>query len=654
MVLIFTLILALPQDYVNLIMDGKYQEAIEYCQDMIQKNKDPYQWKLEMGDIHYNKLLNLDEAAGIYQDVVDNYKHKNGWAYYRLAQIQEMREDFLNSARMYEIVATRFRKAPLDSFSLTGVERCFKKNYQDYVATVDGYNITRLELDERIGRGGPLGGSDEHAVLDQMITERLIHTSAIKHDVMATAFFQDNYKIRNKTLLLDEVRKVEIMQKAEPTEKQMKKYYKDHKDDYKIPEQAVGKEIIVESDSLAQALLDSLKKDIASFDTLAKLYSSGPSARNGGNMGVVYRNRRPEVIEAAIFGTEPNNLTGIVAFDNKYGIYYITSYKPEQYHEFEEVKKQTEAQVRNENIIKEEEAFIKRLRKKAKLQIYEDSIIKVAKDTTGQTGDVVVARINGRNIVWTDVLHGSEAMSPQFDKTELTRPDGVEQLIDNICEEELKLELAWREKYFLYDGYFVQLKDAMNAIMDQALYQKIVLDQIAIDSQEVVKYYEEHMEEFMAMESARISEIVLDSKKAAEEVHKLVKADPEAFDSLAVEHSTGQVGIRGGHSGYIRRGMIGGEYDNVVFALKDGEISDVFNVRDSLWTIVKMVDYTPEGYRPLDEVRSLIESRLRREQQMKLAQDFLTKIKEEADISIFLPEPEEPEKEPAPEEESKD
>jgi parvulin-like peptidyl-prolyl isomerase len=100
--------------------------------------------------------------------------------------------------------------------------------------------------------------------------------------------------------------------------------------------------------------------------------------------------------------------------------------------------------------------------------------------------------------------------------------------------------------------------------------------------------------------------------------------------------------------------MIGGEYDNVVFALKDGEISDVFNVRDSLWTIVKMVDYTPEGYRPLDEVRSLIESRLRREQQMKLAQDFLTKIKEEADISIFLPEPEEPEKEPAPEEESKD
>jgi parvulin-like peptidyl-prolyl isomerase len=548
---------------------------------------------------------------------------------------------------MYEIVATRFRKAPLDSFSLTGVERCFKKNYQDYVATVDGYNITRLELDEKTGRGGQSARSDERAMLDQMITERLIYTNALANDVMATDFFKDNIKTQSRLLLLDEIRAYEVMQKSTPTDKQLKKYYSDNKENYKTREQITGKEIVVASDSLAMVLIDSLRKDISSFDTLAKLHSTESTARSGGNMGVVYRGRKPEAVDTVIFKTKPNSLTSIIGFDGKYGIYYITMYKPEQYRDFDEVKKQLESQVRTENIKKQEEAFAQSLKKKAKLITYQDSIYSVLKDTTLESNGVVLGQVNGRKITWADIQHKSAFMTPQFSKLDLTKSDKVEELLNVMYDEELSLELGWRKKYFLHDGFFVQLKEAIKGILDQGLYKKIVMDAVVVDSQEVTDAYTTSKEEFKMPESARVNEILLDSKEKAEMVHKLVMANPQAFDSLAAVYSTGSSSARAGETGLVRRGMMSPEYDKFLFRLKVGAISDVFYVKENVWTIIKMVEYLPEQYRSLEEVRNMIESRLRRQKQGEIANAFLTKMKEEADIQIFLPAQEEtPEQKP--------
>jgi len=641
MFIIFALFFALPQEYVNLVMNEQYEEAIEYCEGMIRKNKNPHQWKLEMGDIYYDRLLDFDKASEIYQDVVENYKHRDGWAHYRLAQILEIQEDYLNSAKMYEIVATRFRKVPLDSFSLSGVERCFRKNYQDYVAVVDGYNITRLELDEKSGRGTQMARPDERAVLDQMITERLIYASAIKQDVTSTDFFKSNFSVRDKMLLLDEVRACEVMSKAMPTEKQMKRYYKENRDKFKVREQVMGKELVVESESLALVLLDSLKKDIASFDTLAKQYSIEASARSGGNMGIVYPERKSAKVDSVIFKTEPTALTAIIAFDNKYGIYYITSHKPEQYREFNEVAKQIDAQVRAENTTREEEALATRLKKKARLKVYEDSIVAVLKDKTEQGEGVILAEVNGRHITWGEIIHRNDAMTPQFAKFDLTKTDKVQELINTIFDEELRLELAWRNKYFLNDGYFTQRRDAIKGILDQGLYQKVVLDAIIIDSGVVEQQYKENIEEFKVPESARVHEILFDSKEIADKVYKEVMARPEAFDSLAIEYSIAPSNLRGGESGLIRRGMMGENYDKELFKLKTGEMSGVFKVKDQTWTIIKMVEYYPERYRSLDEARPIIESGMKRQQQGELATGFLKKIREEADIRILLPEPEE-------------
>ncbi len=635
--LLLLLLMALPQDYLNLIIEAEYEDAINYCDEMIDKGKHAFTWQLEKGDIYLDKIMDFEKAADIYKNLIEQYKKKDGWLHYRLAVALEMKEDYLNAAKSYEIVATQFRKSPLDSFALNGVERCFKKNYQDFVASVDGYTITRLELDERMSGRSRFGKRDERVVLDQIILERLIYANAVKHKIMDTEAFAEGMNNKRKSLLLDEIRSQDIVAKAQPTEREMKNYYKRHKKDYIIREQIRGKEIVVESDSLARVLLDSLKKDIESFDTLAKVYSTVPSNRSGGNMGLVHKNTKQEEVDEVLFNADLNQVIGIIPFDGKFGIYLVTEHNPERYRDYEVVKSQVEATLKNDKIKKIEDKFLKKLKKKARIKIYEDSFVS---DSTVAAEDRVVAVVNGREILKSDVEKSNEAQI-HFARADLTNPEEFEKLLTTIIEDALKIEWAEKNKYFLSDGYVVKMKDLIKSLMENGLYRKIVIEGVSIDSQEVANYYKDNREEFKIPESIRCQEIVVDSKKLAEECRQFLLKNPELFDSLAQEHSIATTGRQRGDTGLLRRGMRSKTFDDIAFKLKAGTISKVFSENDSTYTIIKVADYNPTSYRPLEEVRSHLETRMLRQKQRDVASAFLERIKEEATIEIFLSEQEE-------------
>ena len=639
MQLILAIFLVLPQNYINLLMAGNYDEALKYCQTKIEKNRDVMKWTLEMGDIYYNNLFDLDKAQEKYQEVIDKYQKKlNGWHYLRLAQVLELKEDYLEAAKIYEVVATKYRKAPLDSFALSGVERCFKKNYQEYVASIDDHKITRLELDDRLGKGARFMKRDEKAILDQMVTELLIHINAIKNNIQSTEFFKNTLKDRKRRLMLEEVRACEVDAKAEPREIEVKRYYYKHRKNYKLKEEIRGKEIIVESDSLAQFLLDSLKKDINSFDTLAKLYSTAGSKRTGGNMGVVYKGTKPKPVEKALFKTKPNHLTGIVKFDGKFGIYLVTSHKPARYRKFEELKTQLKASVKAEKAKKLEEKFTKRLWRRARIHIYKDSIKTAINDSTPELNRVI-ATVNGRKITWQEIKERNESQ-PHFGRAKLSDEKEIEKLLKTMIEEELKLEYGLRKKYFLHDGFFARLKDVVNRLLDQGLYQKVVVDAVQIDTQEIRDYYDNHKDEFKIPESVRCQEIVVKSKELARNLRKILLADPTKFDSLAKEHSIARTAKRGGDTGVFKKKVKPPKYDKIAFSLQPGQISKIFSTDDTTFTIIKVNEHKPMSYRKYEEVKESLRTRLLRKKQSELAQNYLKKIREEADIKIFLKEEE--------------
>ncbi|MEO0205445.1 MAG: peptidyl-prolyl cis-trans isomerase [candidate division WOR-3 bacterium] len=648
--LLFT---AMPQDYVNMLMKQDYESAAEYCKKMINETTGT-EWRLELGDLYYDKLDEPVKAKQVYQEILDKYAQKDGWVYYRLGLVLEALEDYLNAAKAYEIVATRYRKPPLDSFSLSGVERCFKKNYQDTVALIDGYRITRIELDEQIAKQSPFGKRDEKSVLDQMVLERLLFVQGLKNNVKAMPDYKDLIKQSRNTILLDEVRAVNIIAKADPTDKEVRSYYQKNKHNYKLSKEIRGKEIVVESESLAFFIRDSLSKDQTSFDTLAKTYSTAPTKNGGGEMGIVIPGTKPKEVEDILFSVKLNTISDIIKFDNKYGIYLVYDRKPERFRTFDEVKSQVEAAVRAEKTQKLEEKFLKDLKARAKIEIFKDSIIT---DSTRKSDSRIVAYVNGRPVKFSDV-EVKNASQPVFARMDVSKPEEYEKVLESLIEEELKLEIAERNKYYFNDGFITKYNEAMKRALEQGLYTKIVLQNASVDSLEIKQYYNAHKEDMKIPETIRCREIVVYNREKAQKLRDEIaryygekksiipffnkKAKIEEFsmfDSLAKVNSVAYTKNRGGDTGPITKGARPVEFENAVWKLKVGELSKVFLVGDSNWTFVAKTEHSPAKYRTLEEVKGSLEMNLLREKQRKIADDYLKKIREEAEVRIMLPEP---------------
>jgi len=644
--LILLICMALPQDYINLVLEGEYDEAINYCEQKIEKGKKVYDWTLEKGDLYLAKIGDFDKAVEVYKGLMESRKKKDGWLYYRLALAHEMNEDFLSSAKAYEIVATRYRKFPIDSFSLSGVERCFKKNYQDFVATINDYKITRLELDEEMSKRFGGGARNDKAVLDRMILSRLIFENSMNYRIDTTQFFQEAMINQRKSLLLEEVYTVEVIEGAKPSEREMKKFYKNNKN-YLLKAEIRGKEIVVESESLANFLIDSLKRHVESFDTLAKIYSTAHSSKNKGNMGVVFKGVKPAPVDKMLFKSKLNELIGVIPFDEKYGIYVVTDRKPERYRDYEQVKSQIQAQLKAEKLKGIEEKFIGKLKKKAKIKMYQGDM----SDLVKSSDDPVAIVINGREIRKSDVEKRNESQ-PNFGRVDLAQPEEFEKLLNTIIEDDLRFEFGERNKYFLYDGYITKLQTTLKQTMENGLYGKVVVEAAKVDSQEIVDLYDERKEDFKVEEMVECQEIVVDNKAKAEELRQLVIENPAQMDSLAKEHSIAPSNKRGGMTGPIRRNVRSEKFESIVFKLKDGNISEVFKNADGNYIFVKVIKYTPEGYRTLDELWQNIEANLLREKQRNLANSFIERIREQAKIEIFLSKPE-PIEEPREEESDK-
>jgi peptidyl-prolyl cis-trans isomerase SurA len=59
-------------------------------------------------------------------------------------------------------------------------------------------------------------------------------------------------------------------------------------------------------------------------------------------------------------------------------------------------------------------------------------------------------------------------------------------------------------------------------------------------------------------------------------VRKVIVDEGKDFGLQAIEHSQGPSGPRGGNLGEVRRGMMVSEFEEVLFSMREGEISDVF------------------------------------------------------------------------------
>ena len=88
---------------------------------------------------------------------------------------------------------------------------------------------------------------------------------------------------------------------------------------------------------------------------------------------------------------------------------------------------------------------------------------------------------------------------------------------------------------------------------------------------------------------------------------------------------------QGGSLGWFPAGEMVEEFEEVVFPMKAGEVSEVFRSVFG-WHIATVHEKKAEGYRPLEEVKEQIEAALSRERQEKALEDYVDGLRAKAEV----------------------
>jgi len=160
---------------------------------------------------------------------------------------------------------------------------------------------------------------------------------------------------------------------------------------------------------------------------------------------------------------------------------------------------------------------------------------------------------------------------------------------------------------------------------------------------QVKEYYDANQARFGAPEERRASHILIPTegqdkaaaRKQAEALLAQVRAKPDDFARLAKEQSKDPgSAAQGGDLGFFGRGMMVKPFEEAVFGMKVGDISDVVE-SDFGFHVIRLTDIRPAQVKPLAAVQAEIEADLRTQQAQKrfaeAADQFTNLVYEQAD-----------------------
>lgn len=183
-----------------------------------------------------------------------------------------------------------------------------------------------------------------------------------------------------------------------------------------------------------------------------------------------------------------------------------------------------------------------------------------------------------------------------------------------------------------------QLKENIELQMKIKRITNDICKDIGNPSDEAVReFFNKNKELFKTEEQIRVAHIVkhIDgrtSEAAARQAMEKACAEMKtgvSFEMLVANYS--DCPDSGGDLGYITRGKMVEEFEDVVFNLGSGEVSDVFQTRFG-FHIAKVYDRKPTAFAKLEEVKDQIAEKLTQNLQSKAIEDFVDQLKSKAKI----------------------
>jgi peptidyl-prolyl cis-trans isomerase C len=302
----------------------------------------------------------------------------------------------------------------------------------------------------------------------------------------------------------------------------------------------------------------------------------------------------------------------------------------------------------------------------------------VRSQPSGGSGGEVAAKVNGVPITTLDLDRSFQAhvQVPYSQVQEDPRAKEVlRQILDNLIDRELLLQRAKSLKMavppqqvdtqmqqlvqrFPSKEAFEQALTAQNFTMDalkkdvegqllrQQLVKKEVLDKVNVSARDVQTFYDQRKDKYIEEEQVRARHILIrvpqevsptddaKLKSKADDALKRAKTG-EDFAALAKELSDDGSKENGGDLGFFPRGRMVAPFEEAVFALQPGQISEIVRTQFG-YHIIKAEERKTGKALAFDEAKAQAQDDLTREQTYERYQKYVAGLRSKAKVEVLL------------------
>ncbi|MBN2260447.1 MAG: peptidylprolyl isomerase [Clostridiales bacterium] len=206
-------------------------------------------------------------------------------------------------------------------------------------------------------------------LLQEIVNQELLYFDAVEEKLEETEEFKEELE-RLKGHILKTMKIRQLFESIEASEEEMKKYYEDHKPNFKNSAQVKASHILVKTKEEAESILKKIDEG-NNFENLAMEKSTCPSKERGGDLGYFGQGQMVPEFENAAFSLNIGEVSGLVQTQFGYHIIKLTDKKEASESSFDEVKMRIEHDIIT---MKQSQAYqdtINGLRGKYEIEIFE-------------------------------------------------------------------------------------------------------------------------------------------------------------------------------------------------------------------------------------------------------------------------------------------
>ena len=292
--------------------------------------------------------------------------------------------------------------------------------------------------------------------------------------------------------------------------------------------------------------------------------------------------------------------------------------------------------------------------------------------------DKVAAKVNSEIITLSVIEERAEILRQEYvgAPISVSEEDLLKEALNMIIEERLQIQEGKKlgfvidedavdaameeviKKNDLADGQLQEmlkregrtLKSYKNHIRDQIMVSKItrfeIGNRVKVSEKSIIKYYKENQKEFWQEGKVKARHILFIAERGSSEKirrEKLQQAKKillklrkgNDFAKLAMKYSEDISASNGGDVGFVGRGKMVPEFEEAVFNLKPGQVSDIVKTEYG-YHIIKVEEVLPGKTLTLKDVKNRIHQILAMQMQKQVYDVWMNELKNSAFIEVTL------------------